>query len=159
MALLTTMKGLPMAYNKDMQETKEPVFDAVDTVKECLAVFAPMVSSMVFKEENMRQAAARGFLNATDCADYLVKKGLPFRDAYGVVGQLVGYCIKKGHTLEDLPISKYQDAHSLFDTDIYDAIKLEKCVEARNVSGGPSPQAVRENIEAMKIKVYRYSPR
>ena len=102
MALLTVMKGLPLAYNKDMQEDKEPVFDAIDTVKLCLSVFAPMISTLVFKPKKMRRAAAEGFLNATDCADYLVKKGLPFREAYGLVGQLVSYCIKEKSTLEDL---------------------------------------------------------
>ena len=144
--LLTTMKGLPMAYNKDMQETKEPVFDAIDTVKDCLRVFAPMIATINFKKEKMRQSAAEGFLNATDCADYLVKKGLPFREAYTIVGHLVGYCIKNGHTLEDLPPGKYQEAHVLFDSDVYEAINLDKCVEARNVYGGPSPSAVMEAI-------------
>ena len=144
--LLTTMKGLPMAYNKDMQETKEPVFDAIDTVKDCLTVFAPMIATISFKKEKMRLSAAQGFLNATDCADYLVKKGLPFREAYTIVGNLVGYCIKNGYTLEDLPLGKYQEAHFLFDSDIYEAINLDKCVEARNVYGGPSPLAVMEAI-------------
>ena len=142
-----------MAYNKDMQETKEPVFDAVDTAKECLTVFAPMIATMVFKPENMRRAAAKGFLNATDCADYLVKKGLPFREAYGIVGRMVNHCIKEGLTLEDLPISKYQEAHSLFDADVYAAIKLENCVEARNVHGGPSPAAVKEHIAIYRSDV------
>ena len=150
MALLTTMKGLPLAYNKDMQEDKEPVFDAIDTAKECLAVFAPMMETMIFKPENMRKAAAKGFLNATDCADYLTKKGIPFRDAYGVVGQLVRECIEKGHTLEDLPLSVYQTACADFGPDIYDAIALENCVSARNVPGGPAPEAVSAHIEAAR---------
>ena len=150
MALLTIMKGLPLAYNKDMQETKEPVFDAIDTVKECLSVFTPMMATIVFKPDNMRRAAAKGFINATDCADYLVKKGLPFRDAYGIVGRLVSYCIKEGHTLEDLPFSKYQEVHPKFEQDIYEALKLENCVNARNIYGGPAAAVVKESIDIIK---------
>ena len=155
MSMLTVMKGLPLAYNKDMQEDKEPVFDAIGTVKECLSVIAPMMQTMIFKPDNMRKAAAEGFLNATDCADYLVKKGLPFRDAYGVVGQLVHDCIGKGCTLEELPLRDYQAVCQTFDQDIYEALKLENCVNARNVYGGPSPDVVGAEIEkfrAMRVK-------
>lgn len=147
MSLLTVMKGLPLAYNKDMQEDKEPVFDAIDTVKDVLTLFAPMVKTMTFKPGNMRKAAAEGFLNATDCADYLVKKGLPFRDAYGVVGRLVRDCIEKACTLEDLTLAEYQNASELFEQDVYEAIKLENCVNARNVYGGPAPETVQQYID------------
>ena len=152
MALLTTMKGLPLAYNKDMQEDKEPVFDAIDTVKSCLGVFAPMMETMTFKVENMRKAAAKGFLNATDCADYLVKKGLPFRDAYGIVGQLVNFCIKTERTLEDLPIEDFQAMHPLFEPSVYEALKLENCVNSRNIPGGPAPEAVMEHINMVRAR-------
>lgn len=150
MALLTVMKGLPLAYNKDMQEDKEPVFDAIDTVAKCLAVFIPMMETMIFKPDNMRKAAAKGFLNATDCADYLVKKGMPFRDAYGVVGQLVRNSINKGCTLEELPLSEYQAVCPEFGPCIYEAIALESCINARNVPGGPAPEAVAAHIKAMQ---------
>ena len=150
MALLTVMKGLPLAYNKDMQEDKEPVFDALDTVKQCLAVFTPMVESLIFKPENMRNAAAAGFLNATDCADYLVKKGLAFRDAYRIVGQLVRDCIEKGCTLETLPLTDYQSASAMFAEDVYEALNLENCVNARRATGGPAPEAVMEHIKKVR---------
>lgn len=150
MTLLTVMKGLPLAYNKDMQEDKEPVFDAIDTVKEVLSVFAPMVETIKFKPENMRKAAAEGFLNATDCADYLVKKGMPFRDAYGVVGRLVRSCIEKGCTLEDLPIDEYKSASALFEQDVYGSIKLENCVNSRNVYGGPASENVKLEVDMFR---------
>ena len=150
---LTIMKGLPLAYNKDMQETKEPVFDAIDTVKQCLTVFTPMIETMVFNTENMRRAAAKGFLNATDCADYLVKKGMPFREAYGYVGRLVSLCIKEGCTLEDLPLETFKQSHALFESDVYDALKLENCVKARNVFGGPSPSVVKKSIDDKKADI------
>jgi len=150
MALLTVMKGLPLAYNKDMQEDKEPVFDALDTVKQCLAVFTPMLESLIFKPENMRNAAATGFLNATDCADYLVKKGLAFRDAYRVVGQLVRDCIEKNCTLETLPLADYQSASDIFAEDVYEALKLENCVNTRRTTGGPAPEAVKEHIKKVR---------
>jgi argininosuccinate lyase len=140
------MKSLPLAYNKDMQEDKEPVFDACDTAKMCLKVFAPMLASLTFKPENMRKAAAKGFLNATDCADYLVKKGLAFREAYGIVGRLVRHCIEKGTTLEALPLAEYRAMSGLFAEDVYGALKLENCVNARKTTGGPAPEAVREHI-------------
>ena len=146
MGLLTVMKALPLAYNKDMQEDKEQVFDAVDTVKKCLPVFTAMVETMKVLPENMKRAAAAGFINATDCADYLVKKGMPFRDAYTVVGKLVSFCIMTGSTLETLPISEYKSMSDVFDTDVYDAIALETCVAQRSVPGGPAPEAVSEQI-------------
>lgn len=145
--LLTMMKGLPLAYNKDMQEDKEAVFDAVDTLSMCLTAFVPMVETMKVLPENMRRAAARGFINATDCADYLVGKGLPFRDAYKVTGSLVAYCIEHGRTLEDLPLETYRAFHSLFDEDLYEAISLERCVNGRKVLGGPAPENVRAESE------------
>ena len=152
-SLLTAMKGLALAYNKDMQEDKEAVFDAIDTTKLCLSTLIPMVQTMRVREDNMRQAAAKGFLNATDCADYLVKKGLPFRDAYKVTGQLVGLCIQKGLTLETLPLSDYQGAHPLFSEDVYDAISLDTCVTARKSEGGPAPECVQDQIEGAKARL------
>lgn len=145
--LLTMMKGLPLAYNKDMQEDKEAIFDAVDTVNLCLKTFIPMLKTMSVNKNNMRNAAARGFINATDCADYLVKKGLPFRDAYKITGQLVALCIEKNLTLETLPLEEYKKLNQAFDTDIYSAISLDTCVNHRNVDGGPAPDAVKKQIE------------
>jgi len=136
-ALLTVMKALPLAYNKDMQEDKEPVFDAVDTVKKCLPVFGAMLESMSLRPENMRRAAGEGFINATDCADYLVKKGMPFRDAYTIVGKLVKYCVEHGKTLETLTLDEYKAHSDAFNKDIYDAINLEACVQSRNIPGAP----------------------
>lgn len=151
--LLTMMKGLPLAYNKDMQEDKEAVFDAVDTVKLCLSTLIPLLQTMRVNKKNMRAAAAKGFINATDCADYLVKKGMPFRDAYKITGQLVAQCIEKQLTLETLPLSDYQAASPVFDEDVYQAIALETCVSERRVEGGPSPEAVQKQIDA--VKAYR----
>ncbi len=142
--LLTMMKGLPLAYNKDMQEDKEAIFDAVDTLHMCLTAFIPMVDTMKVLPQNMRKAAAGGFINATDCADYLVGKGLPFRDAYRVTGDLVAECIESGHTLETLPLETYKKYDPLFEEDIYGAISLETCVNGRKVTGGPAPQNVEE---------------
>ncbi|MDR0952462.1 MAG: argininosuccinate lyase [Oscillospiraceae bacterium] len=144
--LLTVMKGLPLAYNKDMQEDKEPVFDACDTVKKCLPVFTDMLLTMKLLPENMRRAAAGGFINATDCADYLTKRGLPFREAYGVVGALVKACSREGKTLETLTLEEYRQVSPLFESDIFDAISLERCVGARRVPGGPAPESVLEQI-------------
>ena len=146
MSLLTAMKGLPLAYNKDMQEDKEAVFDAVDTVRLCLEVLPPMLESAAFHPDNLRKAAAQGFINATDCADYLTKKGVPFRDAYHVVGALVKQCVEAGCTLETLPLSAYQAAHPAFEEDLYQAIDLLNCVSRRTVEGGPAPEAVRAQI-------------
>lgn len=145
--LLTMMKGLPLAYNKDMQEDKEAIFDAIDNVKLCLTTFIPMLSTMTVYKENMRNAAAKGFINATDCADFLVKKGMPFRDAYKITGRLVAICIEKETTLEKLPLEEYKKISEIFDTDIYDAISLETCVSQRNVAGGPAPKMVSNQIE------------
>ena len=138
MTLLTVMKGIALAYNKDMQEDKEAVFDAVDTVKMCLTAFTPMIDTMKVLPENMRKAAANGFINATDCADYLVKKGLPFRDAYKATGTLVALCIEKKTTLEELPIEEYKKICETFDEGVYDAISLENCVNGRKALGGPA---------------------
>ena len=149
-ALLTVMKGLPLAYNKDMQEDKEPVFDAIDTVNMCLAVFAPMVQTLTFKPDVMYKAASRGFLNATDAADYLVKKGMPFRDAYTVVGKLVNRCIKDGLTLEALPPGELRQASELFGGDFYDAVELRNCVSRRGAGGGPAKESVLLHINAIK---------
>ena len=148
--LLTVMKGIPLAYNKDMQEDKEAVFDAVDTVKMCLNAFIPMIETMTVLEENMRNAAAKGFINATDCADYLVGKGLPFRDAYKTTGELVALCIDKNLTLETLPLEEYKAVCGLFDEEVYTAINLEKCVADRLVEGGPSVQSVEKQIAFAK---------
>lgn len=149
-ALLTVMKGIALAYNKDMQEDKEAVFDAVDTVKMCLNAFTPMIKTMTVLKENMRSAAAKGFINATDCADYLVGKGLPFRDAYKATGELVALCIDRDLTLETLPIEEYKKICPLFDEEVYKAINLEKCVADRLVPGGPSAESVEKQIEAAR---------
>ena len=146
MALLTAFKGLPLAYNKDMQEDKESVFDAVDTVKMCLPVFAGMVATMTANTANMKLAAQKGFINATDLADYLVKKGLPFRSAYQISGQLVALCIQRGTVLEALPMETYKTFSDLFDEDLYAEIDLMTCVQKRISAGGTSVESVREQI-------------
>ena len=138
MSLLTVMKGLPLAYNKDMQEDKEPVFDAVDTVEMCLPVFAAMLDTMTVRTDNMRKAAGHGFINATDCADYLTKKGMPFRDAYTVTGKLVAQCTAQGKTLEELSLEELQAVSPLFEQDVYDALNLENCMALRSSYGGPA---------------------
>ena len=138
MSLLTAMKGLPLAYNKDMQEDKEPVFDAIDTVEMCLPVFAAMLDTMTVRTDNMRTAAGKGFINATDCADYLTKKGMPFRDAYTVTGHLVAQCTAQGKTLEELSLDELRTASDLFDEDVYEAIRLENCMALRASFGGPA---------------------
>ena len=153
MGLLTTLKGLPLAYNKDMQEDKEGLFDAVDTVKMCLKVFAPMVATMTANTANMKRAAQTGFINATDLADYLVKKGLPFRSAYKISGQLVALCIEKHTVLEELPLEIYKEYSSLFDEDLYQEIDLVTCVEKRISEGGTSVASVRQQIEYVKQMV------
>lgn len=150
MTLLTAMKGLPLAYNKDMQEDKEAVFDAFDTVKMCLTAFIPMLDTMTAIPENMRKAAAGGFINATDCADYLVSKGLPFRDAYKATGELVALCIKEGKTLETLPLEEYKAVCDLFDDGVYAAIDLDKCVNDRTSLGGPAPKNVLAQVERVR---------
>ena len=138
MSLLTAMKGLPLAYNKDMQEDKEPVFDAIDTVEMCLPVFAAMLDTMTVRTDNMRAAAGKGFINATDCADYLTKKGMPLRDAYTVTGHLVAQCTAQGKTLEELTLEELQAASDLFDEDVYEAVRLENCMALRASFGGPA---------------------
>ena len=146
MGLLTVLKGLPLAYNKDMQEDKEGIFDAVDTVKKCLRVFAPMVRTMRVKKENMYVAAQKGFLNATDLADYLTKKGMPFRTAYKLVGKLVSDCIAAGKTLETVTMEEYRALSELFCEDVYNEISLETCVAKRISAGSTGPQSVKEQI-------------
>ena len=150
MALLTTLKGLPLAYNKDMQEDKEAVFDAVDTVKMCLKVFTPMIATMKANTANMKLAAQKGFINATDLADYMVKKGLPFRSAYKISGQLVAYCIQNNTVLENLPLETYKGYSDLFEEDLYEAIDLMTCVQTRISQGGTSVKSVREQINFVK---------
>ena len=150
MGLLTTLKGLPLAYNKDMQEDKEAIFDAVDTVKMCLKVFAPMVQTMTAKPENMKKAAQGGFINATDLADYLVKKGLPFRSAYKISGQIVAHCIAHGQVLETLPLEVYKTYSDLFEADLYPEIDLTTCVEKRISEGGTSAASVSAQIAYVK---------
>jgi argininosuccinate lyase len=150
MGLLTTLKGLPLAYNKDMQEDKESVFDAVDTVKMCLQVFVPMVQTMKANLDNMKLAAQKGFINATDLADYLVKKGLPFRSAYKISGQLVAYCIQNNTVLEDLPLDTYLQYSDLFDQELYTAIDLMTCVEKRISKGGTSVASVEAQIKYVR---------
>ena len=150
MALLTTLKGLPLAYNKDMQEDKEAVFDAVETVKMCLKVFAPMLATMTAKPENMKKAAQGGFINATDLADYLVKKGMPFRSAYKISGQIVAQCIREGLVLETLPLAEYQKYSDLFAEDLYNDIDLLTCVEKRISEGGTSVSSVEAQIAYVK---------
>ena len=146
MALLTTLKGLPLAYNKDMQEDKESVFDACDTVKMCLQVFTGMIATMTANEATMLLAAQKGFINATDLADYLVKKGLPFRSAYKLSGQLVALCIQENTVLENLPLETYQSYSSLFEEDLYAEISLKTCVQKRISKGGTSVESVEEQI-------------
>jgi len=150
MTLLTVMKGIALAYNKDMQEDKEAIFDAVETVKMCLTAFTPMIDTMRVLPENMRRAAAGGFINATDCADYLVKKGLPFRDAYKATGTLVALCIEKKTTLEELPIEEYRKVCDMFDEGVYEAISLENCVNGRRVLGGPAGDNVRAQVKRVR---------
>ncbi len=153
MALLTMLKGLPMAYNKDMQEDKESVFDALDTVKMCLDVFAPMVAGMKVFKENMLSAAQKGFINATDLADYLVKKGMPFRSAYKISGQIVARCIANGKVLEALTLEEYKEFSPLFDVDLYDQISLTTCVEKRISEGGTSFDSVRKQISYVAKRI------
>ena len=153
MGLLTVMKGLPLAYNKDMQEDKEPVFDALDTVEMCLPVFTDMIDTMTVLPENMRAAAGRGFINATDCADYLTKKGMPFRDAYTAVGKLVSACAAAGRTLEELSLDELRAVSELFDSDVYDALRLENCMALRASYGGPAVSETTRQIEEIEAFV------
>lgn len=150
MALLTTLKGLPLAYNKDMQEDKEGIFDSIDTLKTSLRVFAPMVETMTVRKERMRAAAKEGFINATDLADYLTKKGMPFRNAYKITGQIVAFCIDSGTDLESLPLEDYRSFSPLFEADLYDEIALETCVNKRISKGGTGCESVLEQLKTVK---------
>ena len=150
MALLTALKGLPLAYNKDMQEDKEAVFDAVDTVKMCLSVMTPMLATMKAKRDNMYKAAQKGFINATDLADYMTKKGVPFRSAYKISGQLVAYCIENNTVLEALSLEKFQEYSNVFEADVYDDISLETCVSKRISFGGTSVSSVEAQIASVR---------
>ncbi|MBO5484413.1 MAG: argininosuccinate lyase [Lachnospiraceae bacterium] len=148
MSLLTTMKSLPLAYNKDMQEDKEFAFDAIDTTKGCIVLFTGMLDTMTFRKDKMRASAEGGFTNATDAADYLVNHGVPFRDAHGIIGQLVLYCIDKNISLGEMTLEEYQAISPVFEEDIFEAIQMETCVEKRNTIGAPGPQAMKEVIAA-----------
>jgi len=145
-AMLTVLKGLPLAYNKDMQEDKEAIFDAIDTVKQCLTVFPPMLKTLKALPENMLRAAQKGFINATDLADYLTKKGIPFRTAYKLVGQIVAYCVANDTVLEQIPLSQYKSFHELFEEDVFEAISLRRCVESRISAGGTNPDSIEKQI-------------
>ena len=153
MASLTMLKGLPLAYNKDMQEDKESIFDACQTVNSCLLVFCGMINSLTANTDNMRKAAQKGFINATDLADYLVKNGLPFRTAYKISGNIVAYCIKNDLVLETLPLEKYKEFSEIFDQDVYDAVNLDVCVQKRTSLGGTSVSSVEKQIEFVKSKL------
>ena len=150
MALLTTMKGIPLAYNKDMQEDKELTFDAIDTAKGCIALFTGMIDTMQFRKDRMEESAKQGFTNATDAADYLVKNGVPFRDAHGIIGQIVLYCIDKNIALDDMSLEEYQKFSPVFKEDIYDAISLKTCVEKRMTLGAPGPAVMKKVVEDNK---------
>ena len=152
-SILTTMKGLPLAYNKDMQEDKEMTFDAIDTVKGCLALFTGMISTMTFKKDAMEASAKNGFTNATDAADYLVNHGVAFRDAHGIVGQLVLYCIGKGIALDEMSLEEFQAISPVFEEDIYDAISMETCVKKRMTIGAPGQEAMKRVIEACRERL------
>ena len=146
MGMLTTMKAIPLAYNKDMQEDKEGTFDAIDTVKECLLMFMQMMDSMKFNKDVMKRSAARGFTNATDAADYLVGRGVPFRDAHGIIGELVLKCIEKNKSIEEMSIGELKEISEVFEEDIYDAVSLKSCVERRMTTGAPGPEAMKAVI-------------
>ena len=148
--LLTLLKGLPLAYNKDMQEDKEAIFDSVDTVRDCLRLYAPMLRTMKVNRAAMRKAAADGFINATDCADYLTKKGTPFREAYKLTGGIVAYCIDEGKTLETLTLEEYKSFSPVFEADVFDAIDLDVCVAKRVSFGGTAPESVKAQIAEMR---------
>jgi len=151
MAILTVMKALPMAYNKDMQEDKEAVFDAADTVKDCISIFIPMFDTITFNKGKIMEKLKDGFLNATDAADYLVKKGVPFRDAHEIIGMMVNYCIKQNKALDDLSLEEFKNFNPNFSEDIYDFIDIKNCVMRRKTIGGPSPENVLKDIENGKV--------
>ena len=153
MAILTTMKGIPLAYDKDMQEDKELTFDAIDTVKGSLALFTGMIATMTFNKAVMERSAKNGFTNATDAADYLVNHGVPFRDAHGIVGQLVLYCIDKGIALDDMSLEEFKAINPVFEQDIYQAISMETCVEKRMTIGAPGQEAMRKVIEIYREQI------
>lgn len=155
-ALLTTMKGLPLAYNKDMQEDKEWAFDAIDTVKGCIALFTGMLKTMQFRKDRMEKSASRGFTNATDAADYLVNHGVAFRDAHSIVGRLVLLCMERGISLNDLPLSAYQEVCPVFEEDIYEAVSLKTCVDKRKTTGAPGREAMQEMIDACQAYMDAY---
>ena len=155
-SILTTMKGIPLAYNKDMQEDKELTFDAIDTVKGCIALFTGMVSTMEFRKDVMEASAKNGFTNATDAADYLVNHGVPFRDAHGIVGQLVLLCLDKKIPLDDLPLEEYKKISPVFEEDIYEAISLKTCVEKRNTTGAPGVKPMQEAVDSYKKYMEEY---
>ena len=155
-SLLTTMKGIPLAYNKDMQEDKEMSFDAIDTAKGCIALFTGMLSTMQFKKGNMQASAKNGFTNATDAADYLVNHGVPFRDAHGIVGQLVLYCIEKNIALDDMSLEEYKAISPVFEEDIYDAISMETCVNKRLTTGAPGKASMEQVIQIYKQYIREY---
>ena len=150
MSMLTTMKGIPLAYNKDMQEDKEVTFDAIDTVKNCLELFTGMLDTIKFRAQVMAKSAMNGFTNATDAADYLVKKGVPFRDAHGIIGRLVLFCIDKNCCIEDLSLEELKSISDVFEADLYDAITLKTCVEKRLTKGAPSASSMREVLKLHK---------
>ncbi len=150
--ILTTMKGLPLAYNKDMQEDKETLFDSIDTVKHCLSLFAPMITTMTVNKTAMRIAASTGFINATDCADYLCAKGLPFREAYKLTGEIISWAIKNGKTLETMSLDDYKTFSELFENDIFTAVDLDNCLGRRSSEGGPSKTSVEKQLQAWKEK-------
>ncbi|MEG0355461.1 MAG: argininosuccinate lyase, partial [Lachnospiraceae bacterium] len=150
MSILTTMKGIPLAYNKDMQEDKELVFDAIDTAKGCISLFDGMLRTIRFNQDKMKQSAKNGFTNATDAADYLVNHGVAFRDAHGIVGQLVLHCIEEGISLDEMTLEEYQKISPVFEADIYDAISLETCVNKRTTIGAPGKKAMLEVIQLHK---------
>ena len=151
--LLTMLKGLPLAYNKDMQEDKEAIFDSIDTVKQCVSIFTPMLSTMTVIEKNMKDAAAKGFINATDVADYLTKKGVPFRTAYKISGTLVAYCIDKNTVLEKLTLAEFKEFSDVFEEDIFDAINLDNCTFRRNSQGGTAVESVEAQIKSVREKL------
>ena len=155
--LLVMMKGLSLAYDKDMQEDKEAMWDAIDTVELCVPVFAAMLDTLTVKEKNMARAASGGFINATDCADYLVRKGLPFREAYMIVGRLVNMCIRNGESLDTLPLKDFRAISNLFDEDVYDALQLKTCVNGRKVYGGPAADSVTKQIELIEAFIDQHS--
>ena len=154
--LLTMMKNLPLAYNKDMQEDKEAIFDAIDTVKLCVSTLTPMLDTMTVLKQNAYKAAQKGFINATDCADWLVKKGMPFRDAYKITGTLVAKCIEMDTVLEQLDIKEYKKVCDLFDDDIYNAVNLINCLNGRKVAGGPAPQQVKQQMDVISKILMEY---